>query len=53
MISPMQSVIRFRAGREVGTALQVRFAQKMRKYHAVCREADIDFIPLPVSTLGG
>ena len=38
---------------EAGAMLQVRFAQKMRKYHDICWEAGMDFIPLPVSTLGG
>ena len=53
VISPMQAVVVRRAARESGAAEHIRFNQKMRRYHDACQEAGIDFVPLPVSTMGG
>lgn len=53
VISPLQQLTVDRAAITQGHALQVAHNRKVATHDAPCREAGVQFIPLPVETLGG
>jgi hypothetical protein len=53
VVSPVQSAILDRAVDTPGAALAMRKATKIRAHDEVCRNQDINFVPLIVETFGG
>ena len=53
VVNPLQTVLVSRAATKAGSALEVRFREKMTKHGEGCRMAGMVFIPMVVETLGG
>ena len=53
VVNPLQTVLVSRAATKAGSALEVRFREKMTKHGEGCRLAAMVFIPIVVETFGG
>ena len=53
VVTPLQAARLTQAAPTPGHALSTRHREKMSKHGEACRSAGMEFIPMPVETMGG